>query len=69
MPKGPVSVRQDSFRQGKVQGQEEGGPVDAMESDNVLADHMDVCRPACGMLLTRHLEGVVGFGEVVDQGV
>lgn len=68
-PKRPVGVGHDLLGQGKVKGKEEGGPVDTVETDNVFTNDVDVGRPARGMLLSGELKGIIGLGEIVDQGI
>ena len=65
----PMRVREHLLRQRNVQRHEKSGPVDAMEADNVFADDVAVCRPSRRILLAGDLEGIVGLGDVVDQGV
>ena len=40
-----------------------------MEAYDVLANNVAVCRPSCGVFLAGYLEGIIRFGEVVDEGV
>lgn len=65
-PESPVSVGQDLSRQRKVQGEKECRPVYTVETNNVFADDVHVSRPAGAIFSAWDLEGVIGFGEVVD---
>ena len=40
-----------------------------METKDILAYHMTVCWPTGGILFPWDLERIIGFGEVVYQGI
>ena len=67
--KSPVRVGEDLLGQRKIKSHEEGWPIYAVKSDYVLANHMTVCRPTGGALLSWDLKRVVGLGEVIYQGI
>lgn len=52
-----------------IVSQHVGKIADPTLPDDILSYHMAIWRPACYMLLTRYLEGIICFGEVVYQCV
>lgn len=66
---GPMRVGENLLGQRKVKSHEEGWPVNAMESDYILAYHVTVRRPTSAVLLSRNLKRIFGLGEVTYQGI
>ena len=55
---------------GQIQGHEEDGPVNGVETDNILSDQMEVCRPVFLELLCAIPVTVISdSGNIVGQGV
>ena len=64
-----MRVGKNLLGQRKVESHEEGRPVYAMKSEDILAYHMTICWPTGGILLPWDLERIIGFSEVVYQGI
>jgi hypothetical protein len=60
-----VGVDKHPAGRGQVECEEDGGPVDTVEAEDVLADDVEIGRPK----LERVVVWVAGAGEIVDQGV
>ena len=66
-------VTEHLLGQGQIQRHQENGPVDGVETQNVLADHVHVTGPVFAELLRLLLIGLVGIiaqgGDIVGQGI
>src|SRR3546814_2459786 len=58
----PPAVREDALGRLQAGGHEEGGPVDGVEAQDILADHVEVGRPE-GLEALRLLVGIAGGGR------
>ena len=58
------------FRKGQIESHQEDGPVNGMETDNVLADQMQVSRPVFLKLLCALPVTVISdSGDIVCEGI
>lgn len=69
MAKSPMGMSHDLFRQGQIKSKEKSGPVYAMKANDILSYYMNIRGPAGGVLSARRLEGIIGFSEIVDEGI